>query len=459
MGMILPFYIMRNHIAPFLFSLASLMGIFLLQFLMKAADKLVGKGLDWFVIIQLVSYNLAWMVVLVVPMSVLVATLMAFGAMSQNNEITILKASGVSLLRMIATPFLCAIGIAYLLVLFNNEVLPDANHHAKILMYDISQKKPTLSLQPGVFSQEVNNYAILARGIDQNSNKLFGITIYDYSNPTKINIVTAKEGKIYFSPDLSKLLMDLNSGEIHEAETDGTSMYRKLLFTRHRIAMNAEQFAFQQSNEMSRGDRELSANTMRHRVDSLMVIKAGYDKYLNEDLRKYFYGDSLARKAAMTPAYAGPELKYQNVINEMTYARNALIGSATRTKMIQNSINRLKVEIYKKYAIPVACVVFILLGAPLGIMIRKGGFGMAGSISLFFFLIYWAFLIGGEKLADRGLITPFWGMWAANVLMGALGVLLTYKSMKETVTLEFNFLKRLVPKNWRYAEAVTDENN
>jgi lipopolysaccharide export system permease protein len=434
------------------------MGIFLLQFLMKAADQLVGKGLDWIVIVQLVCYNLAWMVVLVVPMSVLVATLMAFGSMSQNNEITILKASGVSLLKMISTPFISSIAIAYLLVLFNNDVLPDANHHAKMLMYDISQKKPTLSLQPGVFSQEVNNYAILARGIDQNSNMLYGVTIYDYSSPSKINIVTAKEGKIYFSPDLSKLLMDLNSGEIHESETDGTSMYRKLLFKRHRIAMNAEQFAFQQSNEMSRGDREMSAATMRHRVDSLLVIKTGYDKYLNADIQKYFYGDSLAKRNNIIPPYGGPAMKYQNIINEASFARNTVVSSATRSRMIQTEINRMEVEIYKKYAIPFACVIFILLGAPLGIMIRKGGFGMAGSISLFFFLVYWAFLIGGEKLADRGIISPFWGMWAGNVLMGALGVGLTYKSMKETVTLEFDFLKKLVPKNWRSTETVTNEN-
>jgi lipopolysaccharide export system permease protein len=287
---------------------------------------------------------------------------------------------------------------------------------------------------------------------------LYGVTIYDYSSPSKINIVTAKEGKIYFSPDLSKLLMDLNSGEIHESETDGTSMYRKLLFKRHRIAMNAEQFAFQQSNEMSRGDREMSAATMRHRVDSLLVIKTGYDKYLNADIQKYFYGDSLAKRNNIIPPYGGPAMKYQNIINEASFARNTVVSSATRSRMIQTEINRMEVEIYKKYAIPFACVIFILLGAPLGIMIRKGGFGMAGSISLFFFLVYWAFLIGGEKLADRGIISPFWGMWAGNVLMGALGVGLTYKSMKETVTLEFDFLKKLVPKNWRSTETVTNEN-
>ncbi len=450
--MIIPFYILRNHFAPFLFSMASLMGIFLLQFLMKAADKLVGKGLDWFVIIKLVSYNLAWMVVLVVPMSVLVATLMAFGSMSQDNEITIFKASGISLLKMIAAPFLCSVLVAYLLIVFNNDVLPDANHHAKILMYDISQKKPTLSLQPGVFSQEVDNYAILARHIDQSSNMLYDVTIFDYSSPMKINVVTAKEGRLYFSSDLTKLLMDLASGEIHESEADGTTMYRKLIFQRHRIAMNASQFAFTQSNEMSRGDREMSVTTMKGRVDSLKKIQQGFSVYLNTDVNKYFLGDSSAIPALSNPSYLNKEQRLSGILSQTFYAKNAVVGSATRVQFVQNEMNRYLVEIYKKYAIPVACIVFILLGAPLGIMIRKGGFGMAGSIGLFFFLVYWAFLIGGEKLADRGIITPFWGMWAANVVMGSLGILLTYRSMKETVTLDFAFIKRFVPKRWRGEE-------
>ncbi len=447
--MILPFYIIRNHIAPFLFSAASLMGIFLLQFLMKAADKLVGKGLDTYVIIQLVAYNLAWMVVLVVPMSVLIATLMAFGSMSQNNEVTILKASGVSLLKMVTTPFIAAIGIAYLLTLFNNDVLPDANHKAKMLMYDISQKKPTLSLQSGVFSQEINNFAILARNVEQGVNLLHDVTIYDYSSPAKINVVTAKTGKIYFSPDLKYLLMDLDNGEIHESETDGTTMYRKLLFTRHRIAMNADQFAFQPSNNMSRGDRELSASIMQHRVDSLAKVKNEFDSLLNAFIVPVFYGESSQIGIKPIKSYNNDAIMYTNALSRILTSKNNIMPYVMRAEMIKNEMNRYKVEIYKKYAIPTACVIFILLGAPLGIMMRKGGFGMAGSISLFFFLVYWSFLIGGEKLADRGMISPLMGMWSANIIMGLGGILLTYKSMKETVVLDFSFIQKIIPKRFR----------
>ena len=183
---------------------------------MKFADRLVGKGLGLFVILKLIAFNLAWMVVLVVPMSTLVATLMAFGNMSQNNEITIIKSSGTSLYKMMRAPLLASIVVGYLLLIFNNDVLPDANHQAKILMQDISRQKPTLSLEPGVFSQEVSNYAILAREINQKTNELKDVTIYDYSDPKEIKVVTAEKGKIFFSKDQTKLIMNLENGEIHE---------------------------------------------------------------------------------------------------------------------------------------------------------------------------------------------------------------------------------------------------
>jgi len=448
--MILALYILRNHVAPFLFSVFTLIFIFLFQFLMKFADRLVGKGLDTWIIIQLIMYNLAWMVVLVVPMAVLVATLMAFGSMSQNNEITIMKSSGVSLYRMLVAPFIASIFIAYGLILFNNDVLPDANHLAKILMQDISQKKPTLSLQSNVFSQEVSGYAILVREVESESNNIHGVTVYDYTNPTKVNIVTAKDGKLYFAQNQSKLIMDLANGEIHESNAANTTMYRKILFSHHRIAMNADQFSFQQSTPGGqRGDRELSAYDMSLIVDSMETIKNTFSVGLSSLVLKYFSGDSAASPLPQIVSRPPSKQFYsQGIIEKIRNVRNNILSEHVRLDYMDKEINKYLVEIHKKYSLPVACIVFIFLGAPLGVMTRKGGFGMAGTISLFFFLIYWASLIGGEKLADRAIITPFWGMWFANFLIAALGIILTLKVAKETVTLDFSFFKKLVPKIW-----------
>ena len=458
--MILSLYILRNHVVPFIFSIVTLICIFLLQFLMKFADRLVGKGLDAWIITKLITFNLAWMVVLVVPMATLVATLMAFGNMSQNNEITVMKSSGASLYRLMLAPFLASIVVGYLLFLFNDDVLPDANHRAKLLMEDISRQKPTLSLEPGVFSQEVSNYAILVKGINKNSNMLDDVVIYDYTDPSILNIITAQKGKIYFSKDQTKLIMDLWNGEIHQSSTSQSDLYRKLIFKKHRIAMNADQFSFQQSTPGGpRGDRELSTQAMLSVLDSLDIIRNGSLKNLDRESKKYLLADSINPFNSIPQVKINrPDLVYSRVLDKIRTAKNIVLSSCRMEESVQDQVNSYMVEIHKKYALPVACIVFILIGAPLGVMVRKGGFGVAASISLLFFVVYWAFLIGGEKFADRNMITPFWGMWSANILLSIAGILLTTKTVQETIILNFNFIKKLIPKQWRsYQEETVEE--
>jgi lipopolysaccharide export system permease protein len=432
------------------------MSVFLLQFLMKFADRLVGKGLDFFVIVKLIAFNLAWMVVLVIPMAVLIATLMAFGNLAQNNEVAILKASGVSLYRMMAAPLAAGVVIAFLLVLFNNNVYPEANHAAKTLMDDISRKKPTFSLVPGVFSHELPNYSILARDIDRETNTLIDLTIYDKSSPIKTNIVTAKEGKIYFSENQKKLILDLKNGEIHESKISERSEYRILKFEKHKIALPGEDFTFRQSGPGApRGDRELSAQDMLVIVDSISILRQEYFVDYDKQLKNLFIEDSIVLKQ-LAGHSAKLKVNYSKVADVIRNAENNMKAGVYRIEANKKSINRFWVEIHKKYSLPVACIVFIFIGAPLGTMIRKGGFGIAGGVSLFFFLIYWAFLIGGEKFADRGLLSPFWGIWTANFVLGILGIFLTIKAAKERVTLSFEFFNKLVPKQYRTVKTEDD---
>lgn len=450
-------YILRAHFIPFVFSTITLMGIFLLQFMMKFADRLVGKGLDTWLLIKLVVFNLSWMLVLVIPMATLVATLMAYGNFSQNNEITILKSSGVSLYKIMLGPFLASIALAVLLFLFNDQVLPDANHQARILMTDISQQKPTLSLEPGFFSQEVSNYAILVREINSKSNELSGVTIYDYTTPAKINVVTAEKGKIYFTADQKNLVMDLWKGEIHESDVKRSGLYRKLVFDKHRIVMDGSQFSFHQSQGGIRGERELGVDTMKAIVSNYEAEKVSQINSLIKESNKFFFNDSSSVNAYSNPVpVVNDKLLYARVLDKIRTAKNMITSKARNIEYTEREAEKYDVEIYKKYSIPAACIVFILIGAPLGVMVRKGGFGVAASISLFFFLIYWAFLIGGEKLAERGFFSPFIGMWAANFLLGFLGIVLTIKTNRETITIKFDFLKKLMPKRFKLLRNVDE---
>ncbi len=424
--------------------------------MVKMADRLVGKGLSAWVIIQLVTYSLAWMVVLVVPMSVLIATLMAFGSMSQNNEISILKATGVSLYRMMIPPLVASVFIALFLVHFNNNIYPDANHALRILLEDISRKKPTLSLVPGVFSQEIPNYSILVRDIDQNTNQLKDITIYDYSRQPKVDIVTASTGKIYFSQNQKKLILDLNNGEIHETDNTQKNSYEKLQFKRHKIAMPADQFTFEQSGPGGqRGDRELGAPQLKALADSIAKIQSTYISDYDKRIKSLISNKNLS---PLSENNSPGKFVYIRAQQKIRADENTMNDILFRLDFNDKEYDRYWVEIHKKYSLPFACIIFVLIGAPLGTMMRKGGFGMAAGMSLIFFLVYWAFLIGGEKLADRGLLSPLMGIWSANIFLGLLGILLMIKSAREKITINFDFFNKFIPKSWR-SQTENDENS
>ena len=449
-------YILRNHAGPFLFSLSTLMFIFLLQFVMKFIDQLVGKGLSMWVIIELIALNLSWMLVLAVPMSVLVAVLMAFGDMSSRNEITAMKASGISIYRMMFPVLLAGIAVGGFLVWFNNVVLPESNHRLKVLTVDIRKKRPTLALVDGVFSQEIQGYSILVKKVSQKTNELDGVTIYDYTNPSISVTVTAHRGVISFSPDYRKLIMDLSDGEIHQLDLTARTAYRTIRFAKHRIAMAVEGFDFErsQASAFSRGDREMGARAMLMVVDSLegaqTMLVGEMQRLMEREVSRHLAGTPPRPAPPAFPSPAGA------LLAEARTTSAQVATSLFRIEAVQKQIDQYWVEIHKKYSIPVACVVFVLLGVPLGIMSRRGGFGTAATLSLGFFVLYWSCLIGGEKLADRDILEPWLGMWAANILIGLTGIYLTVRSAKETLLINWSWLTRLIPKPWRSETETTN---
>jgi lipopolysaccharide export system permease protein len=448
----LSLHIIRAHIGPFVFSLFTIMFVFLLQFIMKFIDQLVGKGLSWFVIGELIALNLAWMVVLAVPMAVLIATLMAFGNLSARNEITAMKACGISLYRMIAPVALVSLVVVFLMIQFNNKVLPEANHRVKVLMVDIRRIKPTYTIVPGLFSQDVQGYSILARKTFEESNDLEGVTIYDYTDPSTNVVVTAERGRVSFTPDYRNLTMDLSNGEIHQVGTLDRSTYRRMHFIHHRIVMATEGFDFERSSEeaLSRGDREMSADDMLGVVDSLRRASAASRV---EMLSRHPDQPSAIPPIAVAKTPADTAVIRQQAaflaLNDARRAEGEIDNQIMLEKYFQDQINVYLVEIHKKYALPVACLVFVFIGAPIGIMARRGTFAIAAGLSFGFFLLYWAGLIGGEKLGDRGYVSPWIGMWAANIILGVIGILLTLRMGRETTTINWHALRRFVPASFR----------
>ncbi|MFH1050460.1 MAG: LptF/LptG family permease [bacterium] len=442
-------YILRIHIAPFIFGTVLVMFLFLFQFLLKSIDQLLGKGLSEWVIIQLIALNLSWMLVLAVPMGVLFSTLMAFGNMSSVHETTIIKSSGGSLIKMMRPVIISGVILTLILFWFNDEVLPEANHRAKVLMMDIQRKKPTFAIESGKFSQELDGYTIFARQVDSITGTLFGVTIYDTRNMNNLNIVSADTGIASFSSDMSKLIFDLYKGEIHQMSEYEFKNYRKINFEKYRIMINAGGFNLTRTDDdmISRGDREMHIRDMRAIVNEALAKKNEFDDKLNLQINKHYsylsgnkpdsIGDVILNRSRTNNRISSEEqsraVTLRKVQRRISFLKTNLSSDLMRRDDYDSKARQYEIEIQKKYAIPFACLVFVLVGCPLGVMTKGGNFGISAAISLAFYILYWACLIGGEKLADRGMLNPVLGMWAGDILIFIIGIVLIFKVNNESI--------------------------
>jgi len=339
--------------------------------------KIIGKGIEPLVLLEYFGLNLAWILAMAVPMSVLIATLSVYGRLSEDGEITAMRASGLSAWNLIRPAMVGALIVTIGIGLFNNYILPEMNHHAKLLLIDMNRKKPTLNMEPGVYTFNIPKLVMLAGEVDQEEGRLKDVTIYDERLQGNRSVITAKRGQIQFKPEQEAFYLTLLDGEIHRPSDREPDGWEWTQFDSSLFRFSAPGSVMKRHDSGHRGDRELTAEEMMQRV---------------RDLR------------------AGER---QNV---HTLKR----------------ISSYMVEIHKKFSIPAACLVFALIGAPLGILAHKGGMGISGGISLLFFTIYWAFLVNGEDLADRGMLSPEMATWSPNVLFTMAGIYLLWLAGRRT---------------------------
>ncbi len=470
-------YILKEHIGPFLFSLSVIMFILLMQFIVKFMDKIFGKGLSFLTILELITYNLAWMAALAVPMATLVAVLMAFGRFSADNEITILKSSGISIYRIIRPSLFFGLMLTVGMIYFNDQILPDTNHAARKIMQSIKRKKPTLALQEKIFT-ELDNFAFVVNKIEkplpeewlslsamlgpeyaynEHLDRLKNVTIFDKSSPNSTTTINAEEGYMVYSKEKQVLIFTLFNGEFHEFNFKKIEEYQRTEFEKHIVYIPATNFELEESNSSYRSDREMNIAAMQAEVDKstekavkqLAKVKADIEKDFSKIFKLFILiqNDSLNRLAKLDtlPAITDTQLKIarQKALRASERYAQKMKTNINLLHNHQSRINKFDVEIYKKLSIPFASIMFVLVGAPLGIMARKGSMGVAISLSLGFFVLYWAFLIGGEKLADRRILSPFWAMWAPNGIVFVSGLYLIWRAVRESSFINWERLRQI----------------
>jgi len=429
-------YILKGHFLPFFFALLILIFLLFTNFLLRAVDKLLGKGLSISVILEFLFLNTAWIVALAAPMAVLIATLMTFGRLAEDNEITALRATGVSYFSMLWPALAFSILVAGPLIYFNNAVLPDMNHRARELSRDIYRKRPDINIEPGYFVDGLPDYSLIVDG--KKGDRFQDVRIFSKKRKPTQTFIRADEGTFATLGDA--ILLKLYNGEIHELDSENMENYRRIIFKKHHINIPAEDLELQRRDTKPKSDREMSVEMMQEKINSYQ------DKVqkTKERIIKHFKSTAPEIEPPVTYTDAAElltkqqeEIKSNTELNDkeqrsqVRRLRNLsqrVKGDYSLIQAYKKSINRYSVEIHKKFSLPVACIVFVLIGAPLGMITQKKGFVTAITFSFGFFLLYWVFLIAGEEFADRLLLSPVSAMWGPNIILGSVGIILTLKA-------------------------------
>jgi lipopolysaccharide export system permease protein len=427
-------------VGPFFFGFGLITLVFVLNLVFRELGHVLSKGLPLGIILEFFALNLAWIVALAVPMAVLLACLMAFGRLSSDNEVTAFKASGVGLVRLSRPVVVTSAVLAAGLVVFNNTVLPEANHRLRLLASDISRKRPTVDLEPGVLYRGIPNFDVMVSRIHEREawSRAYGVMIDDHSTDGVRKTIVADSADVQVDLRTGLLHLTLYHGEIHEVNLNELGSYRRLRFPRHRITLQVPGMVLVRHESDYRGDREKSAGMMLREIRENEALLREHQERLAERVWRTALRH-LPWLGEEAPDSTSDKLRlFRRSLNDLGAVRaeyQRLLSEAQSEIAIirtyQRTINSLRVEVHKKYSIPVACIVFALIGCPLGVMARRSDLAVSGGIGLFFFLFYWACLIGGEELADRGYIPAFWAMWTPNFVVGFAGLYLLFRTARE----------------------------
>ena len=387
-------YVIREHVAPFIFAFSVIMFILILKLMLQLMDMLISKGVGVTVMAQLLAYNLAWMVALVVPMSVLVATLMAFGRMGASGEITAMKAAGISMYRIVSPIILLSVLLTIAMIWFNNVILPEANHRAHTLRTAIGMKKPELSIKnrEGQFISDLPGITIRVKDFDYETSEMKGVTLFKQEKHDYRTTIIAEKGEFKTYPEGDRLALILANGEIHRTNFE-KGQYIRNKFDEFTQLVKVD-FGLNISRQTLKNDRTKTTPEMRRDIKNSQTRIEEYK-----------------HKIDIIP---------HNRINRETEIKryNYLIENE------EKNINAYLVEIHKKNSIPFAAIVFVLIGSSLGILVKRSGTSIGLGLSIGFFMLYYLFLIGGESVGDRMLLAPWLTMWLPNFVFGAVGIAL-----------------------------------
>lgn len=460
--------VLKSYLGPMVLTFFIVMFVLMMNVLWRYIDELVGKGLDAGIIIELLTYATINMIPMALPLATLLAAIMTMGNLGENYELLAMKSAGMSLPK-IMKPLLVVVGILAIGSFFiANNLVPYANKKFYRTMYDIRQMKQTLEFQDGLFFNGIDNMSIRVGHQNPETGLLTDVLIYDNRN-TSGNMTTtiADSGYIRISDDKRFLVVTLYNGERYEQTRNASQWYNKSALQRNEFELQKVNIAIS-GFEMQRTDAELFNNAqtkniaeLQHEIDTLThqvssATTRSYDPLLKE---RIFVRDTtvivdrndsvVVDKRNFTPVNAMDSLENLNLrtrnriwtlaVSAARNSRSMFSFDESQAKNALNQLYRSKVEWHKKLALPVTIVIFFLIGAPLGAIVRRGGLGMPIVISVIFFVIYYVISSSGEKMAKEGTWEAFYGTWLSAFILAPVAIYLTYKATNDSGLLDVDW--------------------
>ncbi|MFN5223196.1 MAG: LptF/LptG family permease [Bacteroidota bacterium] len=453
--------LVKSFLGPFAATFFVVLFMLLMQFLWKYIDDLVGKGLEWYVIAELLFYATATLVPLALPLAILVSSIMTLGNLAEHYEIVAAKSAGISLQRLLKPMFFMAIFISMMAFFFSNYMLPYTNLKMGSLLYDVRQQKPAFYINEGLFYNGIDGYSIKVGSKDKDNSTLSNIMIYDHSSMNgNTKVVVAKKGFMRMSDDEKFLLVDLEDGYAYDEQAGKNNLQptksQQLLRTKFKtygFRFDLSSFKLSRTNEDLFKDnfQMLNLVQLENSIDSFDVELSKRIDESAKSGKSYLmtYRESLLSNlnADTTDLIKingnNSEIVYENAIGQARNLKSYFSSIAEEIDSRKELKSRFAIEWHRKFTLSIACFILFLIGAPLGAIIRKGGIGLPVVISVAFFLLFHIISITGEKFVREGVLQPVVGMWIASAVLLPIGAILLYKATYESVIFDADFYMRM----------------
>ena len=455
--------------------------IVIMQFLWRYIDELVGKGLSIDVIAELFFYAALSMVPLALPLSILLAALMTFGDLGEHVELTALKSSGISLTTIMKPLAILMALVAVGAFFFQNNVLPQSQVKMWTLLFSMRQTSPTLDIPEGAVYSQIPGYNIFVKRNDKERDMLYGMLIYDVSTGNMFpRIVAADSGRLSMTQDKQHLVLTMYKGSWYEEMRNnegvngmGGELYRRETFHDKEILIPYDANFTRMDDETMRSqyvgknitELRQTIDSVRLRVDSaasVVYARLRTQPVCGVPMQRYAQKDGESVIEPVKEVSMGKPMDLKKILKEMSPVEQEQIlnqAIAHTTSSMQDLqfqgytisddnyvIRRHQIELMKKFTLSLACLIFFFIGAPLGAIIRKGGFGMPIVISVILFIIYYIIDNMGYKLARDGRWEVWHGMWLSSAVLLPLGIFLTRKAVNDSAVFNpdvwINFLRR-----------------